>query len=330
MNPSMAGEMLLTDISTGKWDEDMCQLVGIRSDQLSPIQPSDAVIGPITQETCRQTGLAQGTVLINGGQDHSCEALAVGMITKGKAMLACGTAWVINSVIEDLAADSVPEMMNVNFHVLPDLWTISQFLGGLGAASEWWLNQCWQSTDPQTKISREALYSNFNKALADTSPGCNGLTFHPLSGSMQFSSGLDSGGFLGLRLAHSRADMSRAVMEGAAYELRWALEPIKNTGMVIDQLWMIGGAARSRIWTQIVADVSGVQISLSPYSHGPALGAAILAGAGLGIHNTIDESRARFSVTAEHVHPQAKNLVVYETAFREYQQLTKRLHQKRG
>ncbi|MCA2002099.1 MAG: hypothetical protein LDL51_09560, partial [Chloroflexi bacterium] len=82
-NPSMAGEMLLTNIQTGDWSRELCDLAGINPSQLSPICDSQAICGSITTEVCRYIGLKEGTPLINGGQDHSAEALALGMTSPG-------------------------------------------------------------------------------------------------------------------------------------------------------------------------------------------------------------------------------------------------------
>jgi xylulokinase len=310
-NPSMAGEMLLTDILTGEWSSELCDLAGIVIDQLSPILPSDAICGEISPEICRLIGLDLGTPLINGGQDHSCEALALGMINPGSFLLACGTAWVINGIKGSPNLEAVPEEMALNPHVIPDRWIASQFLGGLGAGMEWWLDQFWQSPHPDKPISRNERYKSLNIALAQTEPGSSGILFSPVSGTPHSS--ITTGGYSGLRLAHSRADMGRAVLESAAYELRWAVETMRNSGMLVEKLWLVGGATRNSIWPQILADVTGIPIMLTQYSHGPALGAAIVAAKKLGFVN--DYPRW---VRPHSIDPSLENFAIYDSCYTAY------------
>jgi sugar (pentulose or hexulose) kinase len=330
-NPSMAGEMLLTDVSTGEWSEELCSLVGIEPGRLSPILPSTAPLGQIQPEVSRLTGLAPEMVVVNGGQDHSCEALALGMTATGAGLLACGTAWVINGIAESPSVDAIPASMDLNYHVVPGRWVASQFLGGLGACLEWWLNQC-SGLGTQTGVHAGAQvgaqqccaptkWAAFNAALEGTTPGCGGLLYLPQPGARQAQGALRHGGFLGLRLDHSWADMGRAMLEGAAYELRWALEHLRRAGLAMEQMWMVGGAAQSPIWPQIVADVSGLPVLLSQYSHGPALGAAILAGAGLGIFDSVAAAQAHFQVSARRIEPEGAHAPVYDRQFAAYQRL---------
>jgi xylulokinase len=327
MNPSMAGEMLLTDIQRTSWDDELCELAGITPNQLSPIYPSDAVIGGLTPQIAGLTGIKTGTPIIAGGQDHSCEALAVGMTGAGQSLLACGTAWVINGVSPTADMKSIPESMNLNYHVIPQSWTISQFLGGLGASSEWWVTHGWGYGHAQPDLQRQDRYTQFNQMIETTTPGGNGLLFLPLSGGRHQSDSEPRGGFIGLSLQHSHADMGRAILESAAYELNWALEQLGDSGMSIDEMWMIGGAARSPVWPQIIADAAGVEVLLTQYSHGPALGAAMLAGVGVGIFNSTAESREIFTITTAQVHPDQRHYDAYQSSYQAYKAASNHLKQ---
>ncbi|NJN97577.1 MAG: hypothetical protein HC875_27615 [Anaerolineales bacterium] len=158
-------------------------------------------------------------------------------------------------------------------------------MGGFGATVEWWLNGVWQNVEPQPPLSRADLYAAMNRALAQTQPGSNNLLFLPVHTAY--------GGFAGLRLDHSRADMSRAILEGCAFELRGALEDMRRANLPVERLWMAGGATRSPVWTRILADVTGVPLTLTEYAHWSALGAAILAGWGAGVFESVEAGQSR-------------------------------------
>jgi sugar (pentulose or hexulose) kinase len=201
--------------------------------------------------------------------------------------------------------------MALNYHVVPERYIASQFLGGLGAGMEWWLDQFWQNPIRENPISRADRYASFNNALATTKPGSNGVSFQPVSGTPRTN--WAPGGYSGLNLNHNRADMGRAVLESAAFELRWALDEIRAFEFPIDSLWMVGGANRNTIWPQIIADVTGLPISLTRHTHGPALGAALLATKGLGL---LDEFP--YWVSPTHIDPNPKHKLIYDKLFAIY------------
>jgi xylulokinase len=246
----------------------------------------------------------------------------MGVTAPGRALLACGTSWVVTGVTENPAVEAIPTAMDMNFHPASNRWTISQSLGGLGASLEWWLNQGWQGVAPQPPASRPERYAALNVELARTAPGSEGLFFLPLAGGHVEPAGIQRGGFVGLRLGHTRADMARSVLEGAAYELRWALENIRQAGMRVERLWMVGGATRSPIWPNIVADVTGLPLSVTQYDHWPALGAAIIAGLGINIFESLETGQVRFTKSARQVSPKEENHQLYRERFLIYQQLT--------
>jgi xylulokinase len=321
MNPSNGSGMQLVDVTAGQWNDELCALAGIKADQLSPIQLSGAVIGKITAEAGRLTGLPEETLVINGGHDQSCTALGVGVTAPGEALLACGTAWVVTTVVDKPAVETVPADVNVGFHDVPQRWTAGQSLGGLGASLEWLVNRCWQGAEPNSPPSRAEMYTALNNELAEAAPDHNDFFFVPLAGGHHAPAGMQQGGFVGLRLDHSRADMARAVMEGAAFELRWALDHIRQAGMPIKRLWMVGGAAQSPIWPNIIANVTGVPLALPQYKHWPALGAAILAGVGAGVFETIEAGQARFQKPAQYITPDRELMALYDERFTTYQQI---------
>jgi len=113
-------------------------------------------------------------------------------------------------------------------------------------------------------------------------PGSEGVLFLPLAGGQAAGFGPARGGFVNLSLRHSRDHMTRAVMEGTAFELRWAVEQMRAAGIEVAELTMVGGAAKSPIWPQIVADVLCVPVTAPAVVDAAACGAAILAGAGAG------------------------------------------------
>jgi sugar (pentulose or hexulose) kinase len=319
---SSAAEMQLVNATSGAWSQQLCELAGITGHHLSELEPAGVAIGRIKPEVAGLTGLPEETLIVNGGHDQCCTALAMEITSPGKIMLSCGTAWVITAVVESPAVDMIPAGMDLNFHVVSHRWTVSQLLGGFGATLEWWLKEVWPTTGrPRPAVAGAERYEAFNQALEETEPGSRGLLFLPLGGGSQLETDQARGGFLGLRLDHTRADMGRAVLEGSGFEVRWGIESLRQAGMPVERLFLVGGATRSSIWPQILADVVGVPISISPYTRWPALGAALLAGVGAGAFESIEAGQTLFHQQFSTVEPDQTRGQMYDAAFAEYKSL---------
>lgn len=311
-NLSCAGEMLLANSIEADWDKDLCRILGIKTSQLSEIKEAEAIVGYLTQEVAAKIGATTKIPVINGGQDHTLEALAVGINGIGKSMLACGTAWVINCATDSGELKHVPINMDLNFHILKNKWVISQYLGSFGGNFEWWMNNFWQ--DCQGETDRKLMFSKMNEAISSTKLD-ESLIYLPYSGGRQLDGVREFGNFINSDTSHNRADFTRAMMEASAFEVRWALDNLEEFGIRIDELWMIGGTARSEAWTHIIADVLGVKVYISNYSHGPALGAALIGSVSLGDYPSYEEARKVFTIKGTIVEPDLKMKAKYDTKF---------------
>ncbi|BAM00967.1 MULTISPECIES: xylulokinase [Caldilinea] len=285
---SGAAEMLLLERASATWSEELCALAGVRPDQLPDPAQAGTGVGRLAPEAARATGLPADLLVVVGGQDQCCAALGMGVTEVGRPMLATGTAWVLTILTPDLAVEQLPASAALNFHVLPGLHTLSQLLGGFGAVMTWWMQMLWpEATD---------RFARWEAALESTSPGAHGLRFAPMNGSAQLGAG--RGGFVGLRLDHTHAEMVRALCEGMGYEVRWALEILgaavpRNESNVVAPLLVSGGATRSRALMRLLADLTGHPVHGAPDINWPARGAAILAGVRAGLLGSDPGAAAR-------------------------------------
>jgi len=319
MNPSDGTMTQLLDIEQAEWDPQLLDYAGIDRAQLSEVRPSGEVIGTVLPETARLLGLPDGVVVVNGAHDQYCAAIGTGVTIPGEILLSCGTAWVVLAVPDSLAAGRSSGIA-LSCHAIQGRWGGIRSLGGIGTSLEWLVNQVWCDDASNDRADR---YQALNTAAAGVPAGSRGLAFVPLSGGHQ--AGREGGGFLHLTLAHTRDEMSRAVMEGITYELRRALEEIRQGGITVDRLTMVGGAAESPIWPQIVADVTGLPVIVPQERQAAAAGAAILAGVGIGRFAGPEEGFAAFRGNASELAPNPGDRSVYDLAYRDYHRLCNRL-----
>ncbi|MCX7669837.1 MAG: FGGY family carbohydrate kinase [Anaerolineae bacterium] len=296
MNPSDASITQPFDIEQGRRDAELLALAGIRGDQLSPIQPSGAPIGRLTAEASALTGLPAGLPVINGAHDQYCAAVGMGVTRPGAMLLSCGTAWVLLVVPPDLEAGRRAGLA-LSCHAVPGQWGAIRSLGAMGASLEWLADNVWADAGPD----REARYAAINAAAAAAPAGANGLLFYGPAGG-HAGPGVGRGGWAGLTLSHSRGDLARSVMEGVACEARWAIAEMRAAGIPVDELTMVGGAARSPIWPQIVADFTGISVIVPAMAQAASWGAAVIAGVGIGEFASIEEA-GRQATGARQLHP---------------------------
>jgi len=317
MNPSDAGVTQIFNIAENDWDQNILNLLAVRKEQLSPLFPSGHLVGKITGTAAEQTGLPEGLPVFNGAHDQYSTAIGVGVTSPGKVSLSCGTAWVLLAVPPSREA-GLQTSMAIGRHAVPGQWGGIQSLGGVGASFEWLLNQVWGGSEMGRE--RSGLYPALNYAASQSGVGANGLQCVPVSGSSTSLTHPAGGSFLGLSLPHTLADMTRAAMEGIAFELRLAVNALRIAGVAVNELTMVGGAARSAVWTQIVCDVIAVPVIVPQVSDAAARGAAILAGVGAGAFGSISEGIAAFKVEENRLLPDAEHCRRYDDLFETYRQ----------
>jgi len=313
---SEAAEMLLLDRATATWSEDLCALAGIQPRQLPALLAAGAVAGELLPDVAAATALPAETLIVIGGHDQCCAALGMGVTAPGQLMLASGTAWVLTALTPDLPVAQVPASMELNFHIAPGLHTVSQLLGGFGAVLAWWLALLWPEAEDR--------YAALEAALTASPPGARDLLFLPIGGSAQIGSG--RGGFLGLRLDHTRHDMVRALCEGIAFEVRWALDTLHASNLPTARLSMVGGATQSHRWLQMIADVTNVPVHVAPHANWTARGAAILAGVGAGLlAGDLAAAAQCWQCSLTELMPDPQQQPRYAAAYADYRRMCMRL-----
>jgi xylulokinase len=156
----------------------------------------------------------------------------------------------------------------------------------------------------------------------EVEPGCHNLIFLPylMGERTPYADPNAKGTFIGMDMNTTRGTMTRAVLEGVAFGLKDSLEILKDIQVPIEQIRVIGGGARSSLWKQILADIFGYEIEEINTNEGGALGAAILAGVGVGIYSGIEEACNQFIETIGSITPNGERIQIYERVYKLYQE----------
>jgi xylulokinase len=280
----------LFDPQQRRWSEAACERLGIPLDKLPPAYPCTDVIGEVTPEAAKLTGLLPGTPVINCGGDVAAAQSGAGANRDGKAHLCIGTATWVGVSTSEFKNDPDKPLWGLS-HYHPKKWVIAGEMETGGGALMWFRDTLFenQAGQPSGELSTYEQISTLAKSL---DPGAEKLFFLPwLSG--ERAPVLDHyarGGFVGLTMSHNIAHMARAVMEGVAYHVRWICETMDRVGFHFDSMNAIGGGCKSEIWPQIISDVTGHELRIveHPLEAG-AMAAALSVAVGMGVYASMDE-----------------------------------------
>lgn len=312
------------NMKTGKWEDNFCEELGIDRDKLPEIFQCHDVIGGVTGKAAEQTGLAKGTPVVAGGLDASCGTLGAGVIKVGQTQEQGGQAGGM-SICED-SAIAHPKLI-LSFHVVPELWLLQGGTVGGGGAIKWFR----QELGALEEIEAKRVGSNPFKIMDDEaekiSAGSEGLIFLPyMAGERSPLWDKNAKGvFFGLGYSKTRAHMIRAVMEGCAFALEHNMKTAEQIGVCANELVAMGGAANSRLWTQIKADITGKRISVPTSDTATTLGAAILGGVGTGLYKSFDQAVDNTIVITRTHEPDLKAHEQYKNNYQIYLELYEKL-----
>ncbi len=276
--PSDASGTLLFDVANRRWSFDMLAAMNLPAQLLPDVGGSAEVLSTVSARAAAATGLTEGTPIVGGGADNACGAVGVGAVAPGAVVASWGTS---GTVLCTTAAPKVDPLMRAHTfcHAVPDTWYVMGVMLTAGAAFAWHRREL----APELAKKKDAA-ELLNREAARIPIGAQGLTFLPyLQGERTPHRDAEArGAFVGLSLAHTRAHLTRAVLEGICFGLRDSLEIIAALGLAVPEVMITGGGASAPFVRPHQADVYGTPVVPVDQGEGPALGAALLAAVGAG------------------------------------------------
>jgi xylulokinase len=276
--PSDASGTLMFDPARLRWSDELLDATSVPRALLPDVGGSAEILGRVTSESARRSGLAEGTPVVGGGADNACGAAGVGVITPGEAVASWGTSGTVLAPTAQPFVD--PGLRAHTFcHVATGVWYVMGVVLSAGGAFAWYRDQL-----ARELVGTPGADAKLDAEAASVPPGAEGVTFLPyLQGERTpHRDASVRGAVLGLSLAHTRAHLTRAVLEGITFALRDSLSILQELGLSPNHLLLTGGGAKSAFIRRLQADVYGVPVSTVNREEGPAYGAALLAAVGAG------------------------------------------------
>lgn len=314
---------MLCDMTTKQWSHELCALIDLSPHVLPPIYAPLDIAGKITPEAARKTGLDTGVTLVCGTTDVTAEAFGAGAIMPGQCILKLATAGNVNVMTS--GPRPTPETLTYS-HVVPGLWYTASATSSAAAAMRWFKDQFGFEYEMQTRLSHSHVYNYIDSLAADSPAGSRDLFFHPyLSGERApYWDPYLKASFTGISTYHTRGDFARAVMEGVAFSLKDCFRLIQDMNLDITEFLLIGGGARSDVWTQIVSDVFGKTVR-RPKQTDASFGSALMAGLAMGVFPSEKEAVNRCVGVGREFTPNPDNHRIYQRQFRLYRTIHDRL-----
>lgn len=292
-NASYTGLFETTKGSNGAWSPMLCEKIGIAIEKLPPLLSSSERVGQVIHPDLLELGILPDTTVVIGGGDTACATLAAGVTKAGDVYESVGTTNVLTMCVDQPKFDR--SFIN-RCHVVDGTWIYQGALSHTGASYQWFRDNFCKDLIAQAQGASAEAYHLMNEEASQAVPGSDGVVFLPYMQGER-SPIWDSyarGVFFGITLQTTRKTMNRAIMEGCGYGLRQLSEIAeKITGQKIREFTSIGGGAKSEVWAQIKADITGKDIKILDMNDMAPVGAALLAGVGAGVFRDVYEASGK-------------------------------------
>ena len=319
---SMASGTLAYDIAEKRWCHEILGKMDIDPQKLPEIKCTGSAAGAVLPAIAEELGLSPECYVITGAQDQRCAALGAG-IAEGVVTVSLGTAAAVCSICSEPIADGDTGVSGTSMDITccgfdENHWMLESVVSTSGAALKWVKN---------------TFFKNYSYAemdeLAKCSPaGSRGVMFYPHLGN---TGAVGKGAFTGLGIHIAEGDIIRSVLEGISYQIRAHIKSHEIVNGSIRQIRLFGGGAKSGVWAQMIADITGKAVAI-PGTHETAnLGAAILAGVGAGFFRDCREALKAIgtgTTDAKVFLPDPEKHRDYDERYKVYCSLNKKIYNK--
>jgi xylulokinase len=318
---SMAGRTMLFDVIKHQWSPEILQAAGLTIDKLAIPVASGEISGTIGQDIGAGLGFKNPVILVSGGHDQTCAALGAGVTGPGMCMYATGTVECFCPLLERPSFSDELQSNNLccyDYTIKGKYTTVAYSLTG-GNILRWMRDELGQA---EIRKAKESGVDPYTLLLADMPPSPTQLLVLPYfsaTGTPYFDTRA-KGAIIGLQLTTTKGEITKALLEGVALEMKLNLEVMEKSGMRINSFIATGGGTRNKAWTQLKADVLNKNIIVHNVKEAGCYGAAMIA---CSTSENIPVERLINTLNTENevFSPNSENAEFYENKFKTYKKL---------
>ena len=306
---SDASGMLIFDVKNRCWSKEMCDICGVREEQLAKVYESYEKVGTVVPKIAAELGIPETCIVAAGAGDNAAAAVGTGTVGDGRCNISLGTSGTVFISSDNFGVDGNNALhsfchANGRYHLMGCM---------LSAAScnKWWMDDIIGTDD------YAAEQKNIDRL------GENRVYFLPyLMGERSPHNNPNARGtFIGMTMDTTRADMTQAVLEGVAFALRDSFEVAKSLGIKIDRTKICGGGAKSPLWKKIIANVLNIKVDIIESEQGPSMGGAMLAAVANGEYASVEEIADKFVKVIDTVEPEPELAAKYEERYKQFKEI---------
>ena len=312
----------LFDVRKRDWCYPLIDTLDIPKDWLPTCYESPEITGKVLPNIAAELGMPAGIPVAGGGGDSVIQTTGTGLVEAGILGTTIGTAGIVAMAL-DRCYDNPKGKLQVFCNNIPNTWHTMGVTLAAGGSLRWFRDMLGGTEQEVSKWTGADVYELFSREASKARPGAEGLLFLPylIGERCPYPDPQARGGFIGLTLRHNRCHIMRSVFEGVIFSLNDVAELIREMGLPITQIRTSGGGALSDLWRQIHADVFNSEvITVSGSAEGGAYGAALVAGAGVGVWPDVEAAAQVVSVETSNT-PIQKNYEVYQQVYKVYRTL---------
>ena len=316
------------NIKTLTWSKEIGDAIGVNLDEmLPPLKLVDEIIGYVTDEAAKETGLVAGIPIVAGCSDAMADMHATGMSCLGEAGESSGTTSLVFVGSDVKSAPDIPVVTRpCSIDGMP--WIFDAPIQTSGAALKWFIEKFAAEERAYADEHNKNIYTYLNELALEAQAGSGGIIFFPylLGERAPLWNEYSRGMFIGMEMGMKRSELVRSVFEGTAFALRHVVETVKESGAKLDLLRICGGGAKSCTWCQIKAAMLNVPVYVLDDESGDVpVGDALIVGHKVGVFPNLKEITDKIIKVKEIIQPIKEWTEVYDKMYPYYVEMYKNL-----
>lgn len=312
----------LMDLRESRFDRGLLALYGIEEayDKLPPIRYSCDICGRVTAQASAATGIPEGTAVCGGMFDIDACAIAMGAHQDDDVCVITGT-WAIN---EYVSREYHKGGVRNSLFCVPGRYLIEESSPASAGNMEWIIANFMEKDADECRRSGESVYERINAMVEGLPPEKSGAVFLPFLYGTNVP-GLDRACFFGLESGYDKRHVLRAVYEGVAFCHMNHIDRLLKGRSRPQYLKLAGGVAKSRVWSQMFADISGIHVKTIEGDELGGLGCAIAGTVAAGVYRDLDEAVEKMVRVSSVYRPDPERVEIYKKKYEMYNKIIEKL-----
>lgn len=324
VEPSNGSTTGIMDLKKRAWDPTIAKKCGLKEDIFPPTVECGTVISKVNSKCAEETGLAEGTPVIVGGGDAQLGCIGVGVVKPNQAAVFGGSFWQYEYNTDNGNTDPSCRV-RVNCHAIPGVWQYEALAFKPGLVMRWFRDGFCQFEKQEAEKTGRNTYDLMNEKAAEIPAGSYGMMC-AFSDVMNFISWKHAAPtFTNFELdpdKFNRYTFYRAILENTAMITKGHLDLVHEvTGNMPEEIIFASGASYSPLWCQILSDVLGLKVHVPVVKEATGLGAAILAGHGVGIYPDIEKAVNELVKIERTYIPNMENHILYKNLYEQWRKI---------